>query len=61
MLDWHDIHFNSTLLDLHAHPSFNVSLFNRAITKRFYPSRAAFDPFSVRTNIPRLQQGGWTC
>ncbi|MBP1694736.1 MAG: rane dipeptidase [Chloroflexi bacterium] len=58
MLDWHDIHFNSTLLDLHAHPSFNVSLFNRAITKRFYPSRAAFDPFSVRTNIPRLQQGG---
>jgi membrane dipeptidase len=43
---------------MHAHPSFNVSLFNRAITARFYPSRSAFDPFSVRTNIPTLQKGG---
>jgi hypothetical protein len=36
----------------------NVSLFNRAITRRFYPSRSAFDPFSVRTNIPKLKSGG---
>jgi membrane dipeptidase len=58
MIDWQDIHFNSTVLDLHAHPSFNVSLFNRAITSRFYPSRSAFDPFSVRTNLPTLRKGG---
>jgi membrane dipeptidase len=58
MLDWHETHFGSTIVDLHAHPSFNVSLFNRAITARFYPSRSAFDPFSVRTNIPTLQKGG---
>lgn len=58
MTDWKALHYNSTLIDLHAHPSFNVSLFNRAITKRFYPSKSAFDPFSVRTNIPRLQEGG---
>ncbi len=58
MLDWQDLHFDSTLVDLHAHPSFNVSLFNRAITRRFYPSRSAFDPFSVRTNIPNLKKGG---
>ncbi len=58
MLDWHELHHNATLLDLHAHPSFNVSLFNRSITSRFYPSRSAFDPFSVRTNIPALRQGG---
>ena len=58
MIDWQDVHFNSTVLDLHAHPSFNVSLFNRAITSRFYPSRSAFDPFSVRTNLPTLRKGG---
>jgi membrane dipeptidase len=58
MQDWHDLHFGSTLIDLHAHPSFNVSLFNRAISSRLYPSRSAFDPFSVRTNIPELQKGG---
>lgn len=54
---WQDVHVKSTLLDMHAHPSFNVSLFNRAITRRFYPSRSAFDPFSVRTNVPTLQKG----
>ena len=58
MIDWQDVHLNSTVLDLHAHPSFNVSLFNRAITSRFYPSRSAFDPFSVRTNLPTLRKGG---
>jgi membrane dipeptidase len=58
MVDWQELHFKSTLVDLHAHPSFNVSLFNRSITSRFYPSRSAFDPFSVRTNIPTLRQGG---
>lgn len=56
--DWKSLHFNATLIDLHAHPSLNVSLFNRNITRRFYPSKNAFDPFSVRTNIPQLQAGG---
>jgi membrane dipeptidase len=58
MIDWQDVHFKSTVMDLHAHPSFNVSLFNRTITSRFYPSRSAFDPFSVRTNLPTLRTGG---
>jgi len=58
MIDWQKLHFGSTVLDLHAHPSFNVSLFNRAITSRLYRARSAFDPFSVRTNIPNLQNGG---
>jgi microsomal dipeptidase-like Zn-dependent dipeptidase len=56
--DWQKLHFDSVLVDLHAHPSFNVSLFHRALTSRIYPSGRAFDPFSVRTNFPRLQEGG---
>ena len=56
--DWEKLHFDSVLVDLHAHPSFNVSLFHRALTSRIYPSGRAFDPFSVRTNFPRLQEGG---
>ena len=54
---WQQIHSASTLVDLHAHPSFNVSLFHRLLTSRLYPSSHAFDPFSVRTNFPRLKDG----
>jgi microsomal dipeptidase-like Zn-dependent dipeptidase len=56
--NWQQIHSRSTLVDLHAHPAFNVSLFNRLLTSRVYPSSRAFDPFSVRTNFPRLKEGG---
>ena len=56
--EWKRVHEQiCTVVDLHAHPSLNVSLFNRAISKRVYPSTRAFDPFSVRTNIHQLQQG----
>jgi len=56
---WHKLHYDhATLLDLHAHPGFNVSLFHRLLTSRIYPSKRAFDPFSVRTNFPRLKDGG---
>ena len=51
------IHRSATLIDMHAHPSMNVSLFHRALTSRFYPSSRAFDPFSVRTDFTRLEQG----
>ena len=57
--DWEQIHFqNSLIFDLHAHPGLKVSLFHRTLTKRFFPSGRAFDPFSVRTNYPRLKAGG---
>jgi microsomal dipeptidase-like Zn-dependent dipeptidase len=55
---WQQIHADSTVVDLHAHPAFNVSLFHRLLTSRLYPSARAFDPFSVRTNFPRLKDGG---
>ena len=55
---WQQIHHQATVVDLHAHPAFNVSLFNRLLSSRIYPSSRAFDPFSVRTNFPRLKKGG---
>ncbi len=57
--DWEKIHYQqSTIVDLHAHPSMKVSLFNRALSLRVYPSARAFDPFSVRTDFPKLKGGG---
>jgi membrane dipeptidase len=56
--DWKQVHFvDATILDLHAHPSLKVSLFNRTLTSRFRVSRS-FDPFGVRTDFPKLKEGG---
>jgi microsomal dipeptidase-like Zn-dependent dipeptidase len=56
--DWKHVHFvDATILDLHAHPSLKVSLFNRTLTSRFRASRS-FDPFAVRTDFPKLREGG---
>jgi microsomal dipeptidase-like Zn-dependent dipeptidase len=58
ILDWRKVHYErATVVDLHAHPSLKVSLFKRALTRRFRASRA-FDPFSVRTDFPKLREGG---
>jgi microsomal dipeptidase-like Zn-dependent dipeptidase len=55
---WKRLHFQeSTIVDLHAHPALKASLFNRLLTSRFRASRS-FDPFSVRTDFPKLQDGG---
>jgi microsomal dipeptidase-like Zn-dependent dipeptidase len=56
--DWPILHYEATLVDLHAHPSLKASLFYRSLGQRVYPSPRAFDPFAVRTNFPRLIQGG---
>jgi hypothetical protein len=52
-----DIHNNAMIVDMHAHPSLKISLFNRMLTSRFRVSRS-FDPFSVRTDFNRLKAGG---
>lgn len=55
---WKQLHyFDATLFDLHAHPSLKQSLFDRTLTKKFKASRF-FNPLSVRTDFPKLQQGG---
>jgi membrane dipeptidase len=57
-LNWEQVHYqDSTIVDLHAHPALKASLFKRMLTGRFKASRA-FDPFSVRTDFPKLRQGG---
>lgn len=56
--DWQVLHYESTVVDLHAHPSLKASLFYRYLGQRIYPSPRAFDPFAVRTNFPRLIEGG---
>jgi membrane dipeptidase len=55
--EWKEVHLDATIVDLHAHPSLKVSLFNRVLTSRFRASRS-FDPFGVRTDFPKLKQGG---
>jgi membrane dipeptidase len=57
-LDWRDVHFKgTTVVDFHAHPSLKVSLFKRALTRRYRASRS-FSPFAVRTDLSRLIEGG---
>jgi microsomal dipeptidase-like Zn-dependent dipeptidase len=55
--DWQRIHDEATVFDIHAHPSLKLSLFGRLLTAN---NRAAkyFDPFSVRTDLPKLKEGG---
>ena len=55
--DWKQLHTGAILVDLHAHPSLKVSLFNRWLTSRWRAGRA-FDPFGVRTDFYKLRQGG---
>ena len=55
---WKDLHYrHATIVDLHAHPSLKVSLFNRVLT-HWHRAGRAFDPFSVRTDFPKLRAGG---
>lgn len=55
--EWEQVHTDAILVDLHAHPSLKVSLFNRVLTSRWRAGRA-FDPFGVRSDFEKLEQGG---
>jgi len=54
--EWKRIHQEATIIDVHAHPSLKVSLFNRVLTRRFRAARS-WNPFSVRTDFPKLKKG----
>jgi microsomal dipeptidase-like Zn-dependent dipeptidase len=59
-LDWRRVHYDdSTIVDLHAHPSLKISLFDRVFTAPFHAD-GAFNPFSFRSNYLSLRQGGVT-
>jgi membrane dipeptidase len=56
-LEWQQIHDDAVVIDLHAHPTLKVALLQRVLSSR-YKAGPAFNPFSVRTSFPRLQDGG---
>ena len=55
--NWQKIHKEANVVDVHAHPSLKLSLFNRILTNPIRAGRS-FDPFGVRTEFPSLKKGG---
>ena len=61
MDDWKKLHEDSTVVDLHIHPSLKSSLFHRDLSKNqrrrlFWRS---FWPMYTRTSFPKLIAGGY--
>ena len=57
-LNWRRVHYDdSTIVDLHAHPSLKISLFDRVFSAPLHAG-GAFNPFSFRSNYDNLRQGG---
>jgi membrane dipeptidase len=55
---WEQIQYHGApIVDLHAHPSLKATLFKRILTSRYAASRT-FNPFSVRTDFNKLEEGG---
>lgn len=60
MLDWRQIHRESTIVDLHIHPSMQQQLFNRTLGIRHVMKRSLRgSPFNTRASFPRLRDGGF--
>ena len=66
--DWEQIHFGSVLVDLHAHPSLNVSLFHRTLASRLPRLThrllvAGYSPADIQKilggNALRVLREGW--
>ena len=62
-MNWKDLHFDSTVVDLHSHPSLKSSVFHRDIgskkqkfLSKFFKEK--FWPFSGRVTFPKMEQGG---
>ena len=60
---WEDLHFDSTVVDLHTHSTLKSFMFNRELggkktrlLSRFFGE--GFWPFSERITFPKLEQGG---
>lgn len=51
-----DLHARATIVDLHAHPSLNVSLWGHKFASR-HRSTGAWNPFTMRTDLPKLREG----
>lgn len=59
-LDWKRIHHESTVVDLHIHPSMQQQLFSRNLNLRYVINRTFHaNPMAVRASFPRLRDGGY--
>lgn len=57
-LDWRRVHYqDSTIVDLHVHPSLKISLFDKVFTAPLHAD-GAFNPFSFESNFNNLRAGG---
>lgn len=50
------LHTRATVVDLHAHPSLNVSLWQHKFASR-HRSTGVWNPFTMRTDLPKLIDG----
>lgn len=51
-----ELHARATVVDLHAHPSLNVALWQHKFASR-HRSTGAWNPFTMRTDLPKLRDG----
>jgi len=62
-MNWKQLHDDSTIVDLHSHPSLKASVFHRDLgsTKTKFLSKffkEKFWPFSGRVTFPKMEEGG---
>ena len=62
-MNWKELHFDSTVVDLHTHPTLKSLMFHRnlggkkqKLLSRFFKEK--FWPFSARVTFPKMEQGG---
>lgn len=59
-LDWRMLQKESTIIDLHIHPSMQQQLFQRNLNLRYVLNRTIHaNPLSVRASFPRMRDGGY--
>jgi len=60
VVDWREVHQESTIVDLHVHPSMQQQLFRRNLGFRYVIKRTfRGSPLNVRASFPRLRDGGF--
>ncbi len=59
--EWRALHQESTVVDLHIHPSMQQQLFNANLNIRYVINRTFNgNPMAVRASFPRLHDGGYS-
>lgn len=53
-----ELHRQSVVVDLHAHPALKAAIFHRNLARRYGISTPEFWPYSMRTSFDKLDTGG---